>query len=100
MEDGENLVAKKNKKDAAAVTVTSVQNICVESYDGGESTAHKPRPIMTSSGFKDSHRLFLQAAISRRIMTEVAAQDLYRQVCQVTQGMTSQPLLVPRKLRL
>ncbi|KAG0358579.1 hypothetical protein BG005_002135 [Podila minutissima] len=40
---------------------------------------------MTTSGFKDTHRLFLQAAISRRIMTEVAAQDLYSQVCQATQ---------------
>lgn len=46
------------------------------------------RPTMTTSGFKDTHRLFLQAAISRRIMTEVAAQDLYSQVCQATQGMT------------
>ncbi|KAF9388568.1 hypothetical protein CPB97_000786 [Podila verticillata] len=45
---------------------------------------------MTSSGFKDTHRLFLQAVISRRLMTEDAAQDLYSQVCQATQEQYSE----------
>ncbi|KAF9360234.1 hypothetical protein BGX34_007887, partial [Mortierella sp. NVP85] len=37
-----------------------------------------------ASGFTNTHRLFLQAAISRRLMTEVTALDLYSQVCNAT----------------
>ncbi|KAF9901243.1 hypothetical protein BX616_002322 [Lobosporangium transversale] len=39
---------------------------------------------MVASGFTDTHRLFLQAAMSRRIMTEVVALDIYARVCQAT----------------
>ncbi|KAG0230948.1 hypothetical protein BGW42_000599 [Actinomortierella wolfii] len=43
---------------------------------------------MAVSGFTDTHRLFLQAAISRRHMSEATAKDVYQRVCQATQGMT------------
>ncbi|KAG0309290.1 hypothetical protein BGZ98_003892 [Dissophora globulifera] len=36
-------------------------------------------PGMTSSGFSNTHRLYLQAAISRRLMTEAVALDVYSQ---------------------
>ncbi|KAF9428279.1 hypothetical protein BGZ94_002910 [Podila epigama] len=39
---------------------------------------------MTTSGFTDTHRLFLQGAISRRLMTDDVAQDLYRNACEAT----------------
>ncbi|KAF9986294.1 hypothetical protein BGZ75_002010 [Mortierella antarctica] len=38
-----------------------------------------------TSGFTNLHRLFLQAAISRRLMTEATALDLYSQVCNLTE---------------
>ncbi|GJJ78588.1 non-structural maintenance of chromosomes element 1 [Entomortierella parvispora] len=40
---------------------------------------------MATSGFTDLHRLYLQAAISKRLMTEATAQDLYSRVCTVTE---------------
>ncbi|KAG0200822.1 hypothetical protein BGX28_006208 [Mortierella sp. GBA30] len=40
---------------------------------------------MTTSGFTNLHRFFLQAAISRRLMTEATALDLYSQACNLTQ---------------
>ncbi|CAO3564831.1 unnamed protein product [Mortierella alpina] len=38
-----------------------------------------------ASGFTNLHRLFLQAAISRRLMTEATALDLYSQVCNLSE---------------
>ncbi|KAG0056487.1 hypothetical protein BGZ83_004745 [Gryganskiella cystojenkinii] len=40
---------------------------------------------MTTSGFTDLHRLFLQAAISKRLMTEATALDLYSRICTVSE---------------
>ncbi|KAF9970034.1 hypothetical protein BGZ73_007361 [Actinomortierella ambigua] len=40
------------------------------------------------SGFTNTHRLFLQAAISRRHMDEATAKDLYKRVCEATHGMS------------
>ncbi|KAG0007048.1 hypothetical protein BGZ65_010674 [Modicella reniformis] len=51
---------------------------------------------MTTSRFTDTHRLFLQAAISRRLMTEATALDLYSQVCNATDGMFWRHL-IPRE---
>ncbi|KAI1293417.1 hypothetical protein EDD11_008375 [Mortierella claussenii] len=39
---------------------------------------------MSNSGFTNKHRLFLQAAMSRRVMTEETALDVYSRVCQAT----------------
>ncbi|KAF9163951.1 hypothetical protein DFQ26_001952 [Actinomortierella ambigua] len=41
---------------------------------------------MAASGFTDTHRLFLQAAISRRHMDEVTARDLYQRVSEYDAG--------------
>ncbi|KAG0261211.1 hypothetical protein BG011_001252 [Mortierella polycephala] len=50
---------------------------------------------MATSGFTNTHRLFLQAAISKRLMTEATALDLYSQdnfsdfVGQLNEGLNS-----------
>ncbi|KAF9299486.1 hypothetical protein BGZ88_006526 [Linnemannia elongata] len=44
---------------------------------------------MTTQDYSDTHRLFLQAVISRRFMSEKDAIDLHARVCQATKGMSS-----------
>lgn len=34
--------------------------------------------------YNDSHRLFVQAMLTKRILTETEAIQLYNEVCQVT----------------
>lgn len=38
-------------------------------------------------GYNDSHRLFLQAMLSHRLLAEDKALEIYHRVCDLTQGM-------------
>ncbi|KAI7827502.1 DNA repair protein Nse1 [Gamsiella multidivaricata] len=51
---------------------------------------HPKHPDMITSGFTNTHRLFLQAAISRRLMTQAAALNVYSQICNVTEEQFDQ----------
>jgi hypothetical protein len=52
---------------------------------------------MNNPHYTDTHRLFLQAVISRRFMKESAAIQLYAHVCQATKGMSPLPICLDKR---
>lgn len=41
--------------------------------------------VLNTEHYNDSHRLFVQAMLSRRHLSEVEAEEVYQKVCDVTE---------------